>query len=141
MRYAVNVTKVPKQIIIQMSEPKNSSATTIRIAPFARLRGDFQLPGDKSISHRSAMFAAIGEGQSRLRNYSSARDCQSTLDCLEALGVIVKREEGQITVDGVGLDGLREPSRMLDAGNSGSTIRMLSGILAGQHFTTEITGD
>lgn len=87
------------------------------------------------------MFAAIGNGQSRLRNYSSARDCQSTLDCMEALGVVIKRDEGLIIVEGVGLNGLREASQMLDAGNSGSTIRMLSGILAGQNFTTEITGD
>lgn len=87
------------------------------------------------------MFAAIGNGQSRLRNYSSARDCQSTLDCMEALGIAIKRDEGLITVEGVGLNGLREASQMLDAGNSGSTIRMLSGILAGQNFTTEITGD
>lgn len=87
------------------------------------------------------MFAALGEGATRLRNYSSARDCQSTLDCLSALGVQVKREPGLITVEGVGLDGLRQSSRMLDVGNSGSTIRMLSGILAGQDFTTSITGD
>ncbi len=87
------------------------------------------------------MFAAICEGVSRLRNYSSARDCQSTLDCLEALGVKIKRKPEMIIVEGAGLDGLREPSRALDAGNSGSTIRMLSGILAGQSFTTEITGD
>lgn len=87
------------------------------------------------------MFAAIGDGQSKLKNYSSARDCQSTLDCLEALGVLVKREPDLITVEGVGFDGLRPASQMLDVGNSGSTIRMLSGILAGQDFTTEITGD
>ncbi len=87
------------------------------------------------------MFAAIGKGESRLRNYSSARDCQNTLDCLEALGVAITREPDQITIEGVGLDGLRAPSRVLDVGNSGSTIRMLSGILAGQPFTTEITGD
>jgi 3-phosphoshikimate 1-carboxyvinyltransferase len=124
-----------------MSESKNSTSNTIRIAPAAKLRGDIQLPGDKSISHRSAMFAAIGDGVSRLSNYSSARDCQSTLDCLEALGVKVKREPGLITVEGAGLDGLRASARALDVGNSGSTIRMLSGILAGQNFTTEITGD
>lgn len=87
------------------------------------------------------MFAAIGDGQSKLKNYSSARDCQSTLDCLEALGVRVKREPDLITIEGVGIDGLRQASQMLDVGNSGSTIRMLSGILAGQNFTTEITGD
>ncbi|MBO0861156.1 MAG: 3-phosphoshikimate 1-carboxyvinyltransferase [Chloracidobacterium sp.] len=113
----------------------------VRVSPATRLRGDFQLPGDKSISHRSAMFAAIAEGVSRLRNYSSARDCQSTLDCLEALGVKIKRESGLIGIEGAGLDGLRAPGRALNVGNSGSTIRMLSGILAGQNFTTEITGD
>jgi len=127
-----------------MFESKKSPSNTIRIAPAAGLRGDFQLPGDKSISHRSAMFAAIGAGVSRLSNYSSARDCQSTLDCLEELGVKIKREPGLIIVEGVGLagpNGLREAARALDVGNSGSTIRMLSGILAGQNFTTEITGD
>jgi 3-phosphoshikimate 1-carboxyvinyltransferase len=120
---------------------KKSSIKTAKIKPADNLRGDFQLPGDKSISHRSAMFAAVGEGETRLRNYSSARDCQSTLDCLEALGVKIKREPGLITIEGVGLDGLRESARALDVGNSGSTIRMLSGVLAGQNFTTEITGD
>jgi 3-phosphoshikimate 1-carboxyvinyltransferase len=141
MRYAAFITKVPKQIIIQMSEPMNPSASIVRVAPAAILRGDFQLPGDKSISHRSAMFAAIGEGVSRLSNYSSARDCQSTLDCLEALGAKIEREPELIVIEGAGMNGLREPERALDAGNSGSTIRMLSGILAGQNFTTEITGD
>ncbi len=124
-----------------MSEIKNHETTIVKIIAVGKLRGDFQLPGDKSISHRSAMFAALGDGSSRLRNYSSARDCQSTLDCLEALGVRVKREPELIMVEGVGFDGLRQASQMLDVGNSGSTIRMLSGILAGQNFTTEITGD
>jgi 3-phosphoshikimate 1-carboxyvinyltransferase len=124
-----------------MFEAKKSSSRKVRIAPAARLRGDFQLPGDKSISHRSAMFAAVGEGLSRLSNYSSARDCQSTLDCLESLGVRIRREPELIVIEGAGLDGLREAARALDVGNSGSTIRMLSGILAGQNFTTEITGD
>lgn len=124
-----------------MSEKHYSTINTVIISPVDGLRGDFQLPGDKSISHRSAMFAAIGRGASILRNYSSARDCQSTLDCLEALGVKVSREAGGVTIEGAGLEGLREPVRALDAGNSGSTIRMLSGILAGQKFTSEITGD
>src|SRR6266545_7686555 len=100
MRYAAFIAKVPKQIIIQMSEPKNSSATRVRIAPVTKLSGDFRLPGDKSISHRSAMFAAIGEGTTHLRNYSSARDCQSTLDCLAALGVQITREPEQIVIEG-----------------------------------------
>lgn len=124
-----------------MAEIKKLETETVNITAATKLRGDFQLPGDKSISHRSAMFAAIGNGQSRICNYSSARDCQSTLDCLEAMGVRVIREKEQIIIDGVGLTGLRKPSGMLDVGNSGSTIRMLSGILAGQNFATEITGD
>lgn len=124
-----------------MSENKNQEIIMVRIAPADSLRGDFQLPGDKSISHRSAMFAAIGDGQSILRNYSSARDCQNTLDCMEAMGVKIRRSAEQIIIDGVGLNGLRQASQTLDVGNSGSTIRMLSGILAGQNFTTEITGD
>jgi 3-phosphoshikimate 1-carboxyvinyltransferase len=125
----------------QMSETEKLSPNVVKISTSALLRGDFQLPGDKSISHRSAIFAAIGEGQSRLRNYSSARDCQNTLDCMEALGVGIEREHGLVTIEGNGIDGLRESSKILDAGNSGSTIRMLSGVLAGQNFTTGITGD
>ncbi len=117
------------------------SPNFIKIAPVSRFQGDFQLPGDKSISHRSAMFAAIGEGKTFLRNYSSAEDCRSTLDCLEALGVKIRHEPGLITIEGAGLEGMRAADKMLDAGNSGSTIRMLSGILAGQNFSTEITGD
>lgn len=124
--------------MVQAEQPTNR---VVKIAPATSLRGDFQLPGDKSISHRSALFAALGAGSSQLRNYSSARDCQSTLDCLAALGVQIKREPGLITIEGVGLAGLRPSSRRLDVGNSGSTIRMLAGILAGQDFTTEITGD
>ena len=119
----------------------NHSQKLVTISSLSNLRGDFKLPGDKSISHRSAMFAALGTGTSRIRNYSSARDCQSTLDCLEALGVAIKRDPEIITITGVGLDGLQAPTCLLDAGNSGTTIRLLAGILAGQKFTTEITGD
>ena len=119
----------------------NHSQKLVTISPLSNLLGDFKLPGDKSISHRSAMFAALGTGTSTIRNYSSARDCQSTLDCLEALGVAIKRDPEIITITGVGLDGLQAPPRMLDVGNSGTTIRLLAGILAGQKFTTEITGD
>lgn len=106
-----------------------------------KFEGDFQIPGDKSISHRSGMMAAIGSGRSTIRNYSSARDCQSTLDCLEMLGVEISRAPDAIIIEGVGLDGLQAPSGILDAGNSGTTIRLLSGILAGQPFTSVITGD
>jgi 3-phosphoshikimate 1-carboxyvinyltransferase len=112
-----------------------------RISPAARLGGVVRLPGDKSISHRYAMLAAIAEGASRIRNYSTGADCQSTLSCLSELGVRIVTEGGDVLVEGRGLDGLREPGTTLEAGNSGSTIRMLSGILAGQPFLSRISGD
>ncbi len=118
-----------------------SVRSSLKVHTSDRLRGDFSLPGDKSISHRSALLAALGDGASCLRNYSSAQDCQSTLDCLSALGVPIIREQGRITINGVGLAGFRPAAQRLEAGNSGSTIRLLSGILAGQAFTTEISGD
>jgi 3-phosphoshikimate 1-carboxyvinyltransferase len=112
-----------------------------RISPAIRLRGSIRLPGDKSISHRYAMLAAIAEGTSRIRNYSAGADCASTLGALESLGVWIERDGTSVTVAGRGLDGLREPAATLDAGNSGSTIRMLSGILAAQPFSSRIAGD
>lgn len=120
---------------------KREAAQIVRVRAGQQIRGEVTLPGDKSISHRSAILAAIGDGESRIRNYSSAQDCQSTLDCLAALGVRVERTAGLVTLGGGGLHGLRQSEGVLDAGNSGSTIRMLSGILAGQPFPTRITGD
>lgn len=112
-----------------------------RISPAERLRGILQFPGDKSISHRYAMLAAIAEGATRIRNYATGADCQSTLGAIRALGVPVEQQEAEVLITGAGLDGLREPAGILDAGNSGSTIRMLSGILAAQPFTSRIAGD
>ena len=111
--------------------------------PARNIRGSVQLPGDKSISHRYAMLSGIAEGPSRLENYSTGADCASTLGCMRALGVNWQRKsEGQnvIEVQGRGLS-LAAPSTPLDCGNSGSTIRMLSGIVAGQSFTSEMIGD
>lgn len=112
-----------------------------RISPARRVSGTVRLPGDKSISHRYAMLAAIAEGPTRIRNYSSGADCQSTLGALEALGIAIERRVGEIVIYGRGLDGLTAPRGDLDAGNSGSTIRMLSGILAAQKFSSRIGGD
>jgi 3-phosphoshikimate 1-carboxyvinyltransferase len=112
-----------------------------RISQAATLAGDIVLPGDKSISHRYAMIASIAEGETRIRNYSTGADCHSTLGCLRGLGVEIEERGTEVTVHGRGLDGLRAPAADLDAGNSGSTIRMLSGILAAQIFTTRIFGD
>lgn len=111
------------------------------IAPAGRLAGVVRLPGDKSISHRYAMLAAVAEGPSTIRNFSTGADCHSTLGCLRALGVGINGEGTTVRVEGVGLEGLRAPAGRLDAGNSGSTIRMLSGILAAQPFSSEIAGD
>ena len=112
-----------------------------RISPAAQLTGTLRLPGDKSISHRYAMLAAVAEGRSVIRNYSTGADCASTLGCLGALGVKIERAGAEVTISGAGLDGFTAPSRELDAGNSGSTIRMLSGILASQRFPSRIAGD
>ncbi len=113
------------------------------VRPARNVRGSVILPGDKSISHRYAMLAAIAEGPSRLENYSTGADCASTLGCLRSLGVKWERKDGSenvIEVQGSGL-ALTEPSQPLDCGNSGSTIRMLSGIVAGQKFSSEMAGD
>ena len=98
-------------------------------------------PGDKSISHRYAMLAGIAEGTSEFTNFALAADCRSTLGCMKALGADVKVEKTSVRVTGRGLHGLKSSWRTLDAGNSGTTIRLLSGILAGQHFITKIAGD
>lgn len=111
------------------------------ISPVARLEGAVRLPGDKSISHRAAMIAAIAEGESTLINYATGADCRSTLGCLKALGVPIRTEGTAVRVSGQGLEGLRAAGQALDAGNSGSTIRMLSGILAGQPFASTLIGD
>jgi len=113
------------------------------VRPARNVSGSLSLPGDKSISHRYAMLAAIADGPSRLRNYSTGADCASTLGCLRSLGVKWERKtEGGnvIEVQGSGLS-LSAPGQPLDCGNSGSTIRMLSGIVAGQKFATEMAGD
>jgi 3-phosphoshikimate 1-carboxyvinyltransferase len=112
-----------------------------RISPARRLHGSLRLPGDKSISHRYAMLAAIAEGASRIRNYSTGADCASTLGAVAALGVPVEHDGGDVIVRGRGISGLAAPAATLDAGNSGSTIRMLSGILAAQPFASRIDGD
>ena len=114
---------------------------TQKISPAAGVSGSITLPGDKSISHRYAMLASIAEGATKISNYSTGADCQSTLGCMRALGAGIETNDGVVCIHGRGLDGLREPAATLDAGNSGSTIRMLSGILAGQPFRAKIGGD
>jgi len=117
------------------------SASQVTVRPVRTLRGSVQLPGDKSISHRYAMLSGIADGQSRLENYSTGADCASTLACMRSLGVSWERKDGNvIEVQGRG-PSLSAPTTPLDCGNSGSTMRMLSGIIAGQKFTSEMVGD
>jgi 3-phosphoshikimate 1-carboxyvinyltransferase len=111
------------------------------IHPAKAVAGGVVPPGDKSISHRYAMLAGIAEGTSELSNFALAADCHSTLGCMKALGADVKVDKTSVRVTGHGWRGLKSSWRALDAGNSGTTIRLLSGILAGQSFTTRIAGD
>jgi 3-phosphoshikimate 1-carboxyvinyltransferase len=111
----------------------------IQRAPF--FRGVFTLPGDKSISHRAALLGAMAEGETHVRNYSSAADCAATLACLRGLGVDVRRDGTKVRIAGGGIGSWRPPSAVLDAENSGSTIRMLAGALAGRSFRSVLTGD
>ena len=118
-----------------------TNGPTMVIRPARSVSGSVCLPGDKSISHRYAMLAAIAEGKSILRNYSSGRDCASTLECMRELGCQWQRTSTDvIEVHGRG-PALSPPRTPLDCGNSGSTMRMLSGIVAGQGFTSEMVGD
>jgi 3-phosphoshikimate 1-carboxyvinyltransferase len=118
--------------------PANESVV---IRPARNLLGSIRVPGDKSISHRYAMLAALASGRSRFENYSPGADCNSTLGCVRALGCTVEREEtGAVVIEGIGPQ-LQAPSVALDCGNSGSTMRMLSGIVAAQPFTSELVGD
>src|SRR6201998_2327392 len=114
---------------------------TETIHPVKALSGPLELPGDKSISHRYAMLAALADGVSELRNFAAAQDCHSTLGCIKSLGADVKLESSTVHITGHGLRGLKSSWRPLDAENSGTTIRLLSGILSGQTFSTKITGD
>jgi 3-phosphoshikimate 1-carboxyvinyltransferase len=111
------------------------------IQPAKFLTGGVELPGDKSISHRYAMLAALAEGTSELRHFSAAADCHSTLGCISALGAEIRIEKEIVRITGKGPRGLKESRRALDAGNSGTTMRLLAGILAGQEFTSKLTGD
>jgi 3-phosphoshikimate 1-carboxyvinyltransferase len=111
------------------------------ISPAGRLEGLVRLPGDKSISHRYAMIASLAESASKITNYSTGADCHSTLGCVRSLGIEVEEQGTTVTIQGRGLHGWRAPETDLDAGNSGSTIRMMSGLLAGQPFTSRIFGD
>jgi 3-phosphoshikimate 1-carboxyvinyltransferase len=123
-------------------------ADTVTVTPALSIAGSLRVPGDKSISHRYALLAAIADGRSTIANYAPGADCASTLSCVEALGAIVSRtpaagsgEPPLVTIDGRGLRGLRATGAPLDCGNSGSTMRMLGGVVAAHAFLSTLVGD
>ncbi|QED48428.1 3-phosphoshikimate 1-carboxyvinyltransferase [Cytobacillus dafuensis] len=105
------------------------------------LKGTLAIPGDKSISHRSIMFGAIAEGETTVTNFLLGEDCLSTISCFKKLGVSIQQQEDKVIINGKGFNGLEEPSEILDVGNSGTTIRLLIGILAGRPFHSVLVGD
>ena len=112
----------------------------VKVGAAKQIRGSVRTAGDKSVSHRYAMLAGIAEGTSEFENFSSSADCASTLACMEAMGARVRRNGNHVEVDGTG-GSLAAPTHELDCGNSGSTMRMLSGVVAAQPFTSEMIGD
>ena len=111
------------------------------LSPARAVRGIVRVPGDKSISHRAALFNALGDGQASITNFSPGADCASTLNCLRDLGVDIERNGDRVSVRGSCLRGLREPSDVLDCGNSGTSMRLLSGALAGSGVFAVLSGD
>lgn len=111
------------------------------IKPANSIKGEFNVPGDKSISHRAVMFGALAEGVTEVENFLMGEDCLSTLQCFNALGIASQIKDDILTINGQGLHGLQEPLDVLNVGNSGTTIRLMMGILAGQTFFTALTGD
>lgn len=105
------------------------------------LRGSFKLIGDKSISHRSIMFSSIAKGSTKISNFLMGQDCLSTINCFRKMGVDIDIDQNNVIVKGRGLRGLKRPSDILDVGNSGTTIRLMMGILAGNEFESTIVGD
>ena len=105
------------------------------------LRGEMEIPGDKSISHRAIMFGSLANGITEVTHFLQGADCLSTISCFQKLGITIENRTDKILIHGKGLHGLSAPSDILDCGNSGTTTRLISGILSGQHFTSTLTGD
>ena len=111
------------------------------ISPAKGLKGEVTIPGDKSISHRSIMLGSIALGTTEITHFLEGADCLSTIDCFRKMGVDIERKPSSILVHGKGLRGLTAPSETLNVGNSGTTTRLISGILSGQNFPTTLSGD
>lgn len=105
------------------------------------LRGELEIPGDKSISHRAIMFGSLANGTTEVTHFLQGADCLSTISCFQKLGIHIENTTDKILIHGKGLHGLSAPTDILDCGNSGTTTRLISGILSGQNFTSTLTGD
>ena len=113
----------------------------MELAKITGLRGEVNIPGDKSISHRCIMFGSIASGATEISNFLQGADCLSTINCFRRMGIEIENEEEKIIVHGKGLHGLTAPTEILDVGNSGTTTRLISGILVGQPFESKLSGD
>lgn len=113
----------------------------MNITKSSGLHGELAIPGDKSISHRAIMFGALAEGTTEITNFLQGADCLSTISCFQEMGVDIDNRTDRVLIHGAGLHGLNAPTQMLDVGNSGTTTRLISGILAGQSFTSSLNGD
>lgn len=113
----------------------------MEISKLNKLHGKLTIPGDKSISHRAVMFGALAQGTTRITHFLEGADCLSTISCFQAMGIHIQKNKDEVLVEGKGLHGLKAPLDILDVGNSGTTTRLISGILAGQDFTSQLTGD
>ncbi len=113
----------------------------MKIKKQTSLHGELMIPGDKSISHRAVMFGSLAKGKTKITHFLEGADCLSTIDCFRAMGIEILRDGHTVYVNGNGLHGLKAPAHMLDVGNSGTTTRLISGILAGQNFKSELNGD
>lgn len=134
-------TLIPRFSVLALLSGRLHPLGLMRIRPARRINGALDLPGDKAVSHRAAITSALARGTSRIENFSTGEDCAATLSCLKELGVGAQVFEGGLAVEGLGLEGLRAPRAALDCRNSGSTMRMLAGVLAGQNFESVLTGD
>lgn len=113
----------------------------MNITKASKLSGEITIPGDKSISHRTIMFGALAKGTTEVTNFLQGADCLSTIDCFQKMGIEIENSHRVVIIKGKGLNGLTKPTQVLDAGNSGTTTRIMSGILAAQPFETKLTGD
>ncbi|MEJ2395700.1 MAG: 3-phosphoshikimate 1-carboxyvinyltransferase, partial [Candidatus Thiodiazotropha sp.] len=120
----------------------NDQSLRYRVEPAGKLQGRLRVPGDKSISHRSIMLGSLADGVTEVTGFLEGEDSLATLNAFRAMGVVIDGPtEGRVTIHGVGMHGLREPGAPLDLGNSGTSMRLLSGLLAGHGLSVTLTGD